>query len=109
MTLYFLICNFIFHLPVFHHLSWLFNILTLNLFALKKLGYLLVISTLFISGCEKDDQAIVDIPDGKFLNALMESGVDINGDGVISIIEAEAIVSIDWKIRRQRTTFSGSD
>ncbi|MFC2116542.1 T9SS type A sorting domain-containing protein [Bacteroidota bacterium] len=36
----------------------------------------------------------VDIPDKNFLNALLENGVDINGDGLISSGEAEMITSL---------------
>ena len=42
--------------------------------------------------CEKDPQIeLVDIPDNTFLNALIEVGVDTDGDGEISAAEAEAI------------------
>jgi hypothetical protein len=38
---------------------------------------------------------MVDIPDTAFLNALVESGVDHDGDGKISMSEAEAVTSLD--------------
>jgi Leucine-rich repeat (LRR) protein len=35
-------------------------------------------------------QDIVDVPDPNFKQSLIESGVDINGDGEIQVSEAEA-------------------
>ena len=37
----------------------------------------------------------VDIPDAKFLDALIELGVDLNGDGIIQVSEAEEIDTLD--------------
>ena len=37
----------------------------------------------------------VSIPDTAFLYALIEEGVDINGDSQVSFAEAEAITSLD--------------
>jgi len=46
--------------------------------------------------CEKEPEIeLVDIPDDAFLTALIELGVDTNGDGIISPAEAEAITSLD--------------
>ena len=54
---------------------------------------------LLISGC-KDDETLsqdvtVDIPDTNFLNALIENGVDINLDGVITESEAGDIFELN--------------
>ncbi len=38
---------------------------------------------------------IVSIPDTYFLDALIEAGVDTNGDGLISYAEAEAVYSLN--------------
>ena len=44
---------------------------------------------LLFTQCDKDDPInSVDIPDDAFLNALIEEGVDANGDGEISPAEA---------------------
>ena len=43
---------------------------------------------------QSDQEEIVSIPDTEFLHALMEEGVDMNGDGLISYPEAEATTSI---------------
>ena len=47
-----------------------------------------------LSQCRKDDP-VVNIPDDNFLNALIELGVDTNGDGLISPEEAEAVTCLD--------------
>ncbi|MGB3343659.1 MAG: hypothetical protein WBA61_07090, partial [Aequorivita sp.] len=38
---------------------------------------------------------IVNIPDVNFKNALIEAGVDTNGDGEIQISEAEAVINLN--------------
>lgn len=47
--------------------------------------------------CEKETNPNdpVDIPDQHFLSALIEDGVDTNGDGLISYGEAKMVVTID--------------
>ena len=46
--------------------------------------------------CEKDEpNPVVTIPDNNFLNALIDLGVDTNGDGKISPDEAEVITFLD--------------
>ena len=51
---------------------------------------------LLITGCDKNDPPVmVEIPDEAFLNALIEQGVDANGDGEICQCEAEEIISLD--------------
>lgn len=49
-----------------------------------------------LAGCEKEPgpNDPVDIPDQYFLIALIEDGVDTNGDGLISYGEAEMIITI---------------
>ena len=52
--------------------------------------------TFFLCLCRKDEPSlVVNIPDDNFLNALIELGVDTNGDGSISPSEAEAVQSLD--------------
>lgn len=56
-----------------------------------KISFLFLVMTLSISQCNKTTpESFIDIPDTAFLNALFEAGVDENGDGQISIGEAEA-------------------
>jgi len=45
--------------------------------------------------CKKDSVFKVHIADANFLNALIERGVDINGDSIISPEEAEIITFLD--------------
>ena len=46
--------------------------------------------------CEKDEpNPQVTIPDNNFLNALIELGIDTDGDGQISHVEAEVVISLD--------------
>jgi Leucine-rich repeat (LRR) protein len=63
-----------------------------------------LIILLFLSACDQQsttpssEENFVNIPDEKFLNALIEAEVDINGDSLISYAEAEAntILSIRY-------------
>ena len=41
----------------------------------------------------------VEIPDTAFLYALIDEGIDINGDGLISYTEAEEVISLDVEKR----------
>ncbi|NQU88671.1 MAG: hypothetical protein HQ541_23255, partial [Mariniphaga sp.] len=60
-----------------------------------KYTLLVLIVALFFQ-CKKEDfQPVVEIPDDNFLNALIEQGVDKNGDGIISPEEAEAVTYLD--------------
>ena len=54
------------------------------------------LAVLFVQ-CEKDPDPNdpVDIPYQEFVNALIEQGVDINGDGLISYAEAEEVIELD--------------
>ncbi len=48
-----------------------------------------------LSQCKDDEpNPVVTIPDSNFLSALIDLGVDANGDGIISPEEAEAIISL---------------
>lgn len=60
----------------------------------SRLAFLFVLQ-FFISSCDPTGQEdLVFIPDPYFLNALIELGVDEDGDGQISYPEAEATLSI---------------
>jgi hypothetical protein len=53
---------------------------------------------LAFTSCEEvthDMNDPVDIPDGEFLNALMDFNIDTSGDGLISYAEAEAVTYLD--------------
>ncbi len=55
-----------------------------------------MLAVVLISQCEKDEpNPVVTIPDHNFLRALIDLGVDENGDGIISLEEAEVIISLD--------------
>ncbi len=57
---------------------------------LKKISVLLIAIGLW-AGCDNStEEEIVQIPDSAFLSALIADGVDRNGDGRISQMEAEA-------------------
>ncbi len=62
---------------------------------LKILLFLLIV--VILGQCKKDPEPEpkVTIPDNNFLNALIELGVDTDGDGIISPAEAEVIISLD--------------
>ncbi|MFC2080579.1 leucine-rich repeat domain-containing protein [Bacteroidota bacterium] len=67
---------------------------------MKKIFFLLLPFVFIISSCEKKDDGLnhddpVEIPDAAFLSALIEAGVDTNGDSLISSAEAEAMTSMD--------------
>jgi len=66
---------------------------------MKKFFFLLLPLVLMLSTCEKKDDDPnpddpVNIPDPAFLNALIDIGVDTNGDSLISFSEAEKIDTI---------------
>ena len=44
-----------------------------------------------ISSCQEEESEFVEFQNDRFLNALIEYGVDTNGDGYISKAEAEAV------------------
>ncbi|MCK4466266.1 MAG: hypothetical protein KAU83_11195 [Bacteroidales bacterium] len=54
-----------------------------------------MLTVVLLSQCEKDPEPEVTIPDDNFLNALIDLGVDTNGDGIISPAEAEVITFLD--------------
>jgi Leucine-rich repeat (LRR) protein len=64
---------------------------------MKAIPYILLLPLALIvlfTQCEKEPDH-VSITDDAFLNALIEEGVDTNGDGIISLAEAEAVISLD--------------
>jgi hypothetical protein len=64
---------------------------------MKTILYVLVLSLsliVLLTQCKKEPNH-VKIPDDAFLNALIEAGVDTDGDGEISPAEAEAITYLD--------------
>ena len=55
-----------------------------------------IVTLALFSQCEKDEpNPIVNIPDNNFLNALIELGINTNGDGMINQDEAEKITFLD--------------
>ena len=57
---------------------------------------LFLLTVVLLSQCKKDEpNPKVTIPDNNFLNALIELGIDTNGDGFISPAEAGLILSLD--------------
>jgi hypothetical protein len=58
-------------------------------------GLLMTLIVFVLSQCKKDTIPAVTITDNNFLNALIEQGVDKNGDGIISTDEAAAITSLN--------------
>ena len=80
---------------------------------MKTVQRLLVIflpALLFIICCEKEPEINpnepVDIPDQAFLNALIELGIDTNGDSIITSAEAE-LVTVLRVDEREITSMSG--
>ena len=64
---------------------------------MKAIPYILLLPLALIvllTQCEKEPE-LVNILDDAFLNALIELGVDTNGDGIISPAEAEVVRSLD--------------
>ncbi|MCH7658674.1 MAG: hypothetical protein IIB05_10205 [Bacteroidetes bacterium] len=53
-----------------------------------------ILAMVLLSQCEKDNPQVT-IPDDNFLNALIELGVDKNGDGFVNLAEAEVITSLN--------------
>jgi hypothetical protein len=47
-----------------------------------------------LSQCKKDPESI-NIKNDNFLNALIEQGIEKNGNGIISPKEDEVIISLD--------------
>lgn len=71
---------------------------------------------LIFAACEEKDDGpnpgeIVNISDTAFLSALIDIGIDTDGDGIISYAEAEAIDSLDvgdeWGTSRGITNITG--
>ena len=61
---------------------------------------LFMLTVVLLSQCEKEMEPkktlqSVTIPDNNFLNALIELGVDTNGDSIISLTEADALTFLD--------------
>ena len=54
-----------------------------------------ITAMILLAQCEKDPDPPVGIGDESFLNALIERGVDTNGDGRISREEAGALTYLD--------------
>lgn len=62
--------------------------------AFLRLFPVLLSLVLLFTQCEKEG-LYVYITDDNFLNALIEEGVDTDGDGLISNAEAEVVISLD--------------
>ena len=56
---------------------------------------LFILTVVLLSQCEEEPISKLNIPDENFLAALIEEGVDNNGDGKISTTEAEVITYLD--------------
>ena len=57
---------------------------------------LFLLTVVLLCHCRKEiEPNIVNIPDDNFLNALIELGVDTNGDGIISPAEAEVVTNLN--------------
>ena len=62
--------------------------------AISKLLFLPLALIVLFTQCEKEPNP-VNFPDDAFLTALISVGADTNGDGIISVSEAEAIDTLD--------------
>jgi Leucine-rich repeat (LRR) protein len=57
---------------------------------------LFILTVLLLFQCKKDDpNPIINITDNNFLDALIELGIDTDGDGQISNTEAESVTYLD--------------
>ena len=63
-------------------------LLSKNKMNTNKFGYYSLSLLLILSACQREED-IVNIPDNIFMATLIENGVDIDGDGLISYAEAE--------------------
>ena len=63
---------------------------------------------MLLSNCKKRLHEPIYIPDKAFLDALIESGLDTNGDGWISYAEAQEINSLDIGLEGAGCTNSNS-
>jgi len=62
----------------------------------EQLAFVILLSAfLFITCCEKDNETNLTFHDDNFLNALIELGIDTDGDGSISSAEAKSITFLD--------------
>jgi hypothetical protein len=52
------------------------------------------LTMILVIQCEKDEPQVI-IKDSNFLNALIERGIDINGDSIINEMEAAAVKFLD--------------
>ncbi len=78
---------------------------------MKRIGIIAILFGLGVVYVYPQD-SIVSIPDTAFLFALIEVGVDTNGDGLISYSEAETVTSLDvsggiWNIKGNISDMSG--
>jgi len=56
--------------------------------------FLITFIAVVLSQCKKDDEPNFTIPDNNFLKALIEIGIDKNGDSIITPSEAKGIKSL---------------
>jgi hypothetical protein len=72
---------------------------------------LFIVTLALLCRCDNSDpDPNINIPDNNFLNALIELGVDTNGDYIISVAEAEAVTSMDvsdWSGERSISDMTG--
>jgi hypothetical protein len=57
--------------------------------------YLSILVIVLLNQCKTDVPDTITIPDVNFLNALIQLGIDTDGDGKISPAEAETVRSLD--------------